>query len=120
MMALVLGVMAASIVSGQMHLVLGQQSTRTAVAPAIQMASAVGAVAQTDGVFGAVVGGEFGLEAFQHRALNVVTAQQHFLDVGVNFFLDVLVLANMAVEFNFHKPETLTEDAPVTRFFLAS
>ena len=41
MMALVLGVMAASIVSGQMHLVSGQQSTKTAVAPAIQMASAV-------------------------------------------------------------------------------
>ena len=41
MMALVLGVIAASILAGQMHLVLGQQSTKTAVAPAIQIASAV-------------------------------------------------------------------------------
>ena len=36
-----LGVMAASIAFGQMHLVSGQQSTNTAVAPAIQIASAV-------------------------------------------------------------------------------
>jgi hypothetical protein len=41
MMALVFGVMAASILAGSMHLVLGSQSTNTAVAPAIQMASAV-------------------------------------------------------------------------------
>ena len=36
MIALVFGVMAASMLAGQMHLVFGQQSTNTAVAPAIQ------------------------------------------------------------------------------------
>jgi len=41
MMALVLRVMAASIRPGQMHLLPAWQSTNTAVAPAIQMASAV-------------------------------------------------------------------------------
>ena len=41
MMALVFGVMAASIFAGSMHLVFGSQSTNTAVAPAIQIASAV-------------------------------------------------------------------------------
>src|SRR5207249_9201445 len=40
-MALVFGVMAASILAGSMHLVFGSQSTNTAVAPAIQIASAV-------------------------------------------------------------------------------
>jgi hypothetical protein len=41
MMALVFDVIAASILAGSMHLVLGSQSTNTAVAPAIQIASAV-------------------------------------------------------------------------------
>lgn len=41
MMALVFAVMAASIFSGSMHLLAGAQSTKTAVAPAIQIASAV-------------------------------------------------------------------------------
>src|ERR1035441_10324542 len=40
-MALVLGVMAASIFEGSMQLVFGSESTKTAVAPATQMASAV-------------------------------------------------------------------------------
>ncbi len=41
MMALVFGVMAASILAGSMQFVLGSESTKTAVAPAIQIASAV-------------------------------------------------------------------------------
>jgi len=41
MIAFVFGVIAASIFAGSMHLVLGSQSTNTAVAPAIQIASAV-------------------------------------------------------------------------------
>ena len=40
-MHFVLRVMAASILAGSMHFVSGSQSTSTAVAPAIQMASAV-------------------------------------------------------------------------------
>ena len=40
-MALVFGVIAASIFAGSMFFVLGSQSTSTAFAPAIQMASAV-------------------------------------------------------------------------------
>ena len=41
MIAFVFGVIAASILDGSMHLVTGSQSTNTAVAPAIQIASAV-------------------------------------------------------------------------------
>src|ERR1043166_886168 len=41
MMALVLGVIAASILEASIHLVMGSQSTNTALAPAIQIASAV-------------------------------------------------------------------------------
>ena len=51
MIALVLGVMAASIFAGSMHLVFGSQSTKTAVAPATQIASAV-----AKKVFGVSVG----------------------------------------------------------------
>ena len=50
MMAFVFGVIAASIFDGSMHLVLGSQSTNTAVAPAIQIASAV-----AKNVFGCVM-----------------------------------------------------------------
>ncbi len=50
MMAFVFGVIAASIFAGSMHLVSGSQSTNTAVAPAIQMASAV-----AKKVFGCVI-----------------------------------------------------------------
>src|ERR1035438_412123 len=48
MMALVLGLIAASILAGQMHLVLGQQSTKTAVAPAIQIASPLKSATTTE------------------------------------------------------------------------
>ncbi len=129
MMALVLGVMAASILAGSMHLVFGSQSTNTAVAPAIQMASAVakkvlalvmhfvagadaqghqrqpdgvGAVADADGVLGAAVGGELAFEPFEHRAHDKLAALDDFLDVGVNFGLDVVVLPNVTVKFDFH------------------
>ena len=50
MRALVRGVIAASIFAGSMHFVFGSQSTNTAVAPAIQIASAV-----AKNVFGCVM-----------------------------------------------------------------
>ena len=50
MIAFVCGVIAASIFDGSMHLVSGSQSTNTAVAPAIQIASAV-----AKNVFGCVM-----------------------------------------------------------------
>ena len=50
MIAFVFGVIAASIFAGSMHLVFGSQSTNTAVAPAIQIASAV-----AKNVFGCVM-----------------------------------------------------------------
>ncbi len=105
-MALVLGVMAASIFVGSMHLVFGSQSTNTAVAPAIQIASAVakkvfgvgddlvaradaegherepdgvGAVADADGVLRAGVGGELVLELLEHGPHDVLAALQHLL-----------------------------------------
>ena len=140
MIALVFGVIAASIMSGQMHLVFGQQSTNTAVAPAIQMASAVaknvfgcvitsspgpipsairrqpdgvGPVAHADRVLRAVILGQLRLELLQHRSHHIGAALQHLLDVGVNFLLDVVVLPNVAVEFNFHKcPNSLAIPPP--------
>ena len=96
MMALVFGVMAASIFAGSMHFVFGSQSTNTAVAPAIQIASAVaknvfgcvmtsspgpmpsamkrepdrvGAVAGADGVLHAVKRRQLLLELLEHRPL---------------------------------------------------
>ena len=142
MMALVLGVMAASILSGQMHLVVGaaihedgggagdpdgfgggEEGVRVGddfVARADaegheRQPDGVGAVAEADGVLGAVIGGELAFELLEHRALDVVAAQQHLLDVGINFRLDVLVLADVTVKFNFHGRESYADRRRITR-----
>jgi len=59
---------------------------------------------------------ELALEALEHRPLDVVATQQHFLHVGVNFLLDVFVLADVAVEFNFHGPAKLSQREGETSF----
>ena len=129
MMALVFGVIAASIFDGSMHFVFGSQSTNTAVAPAIQIASAVaknvfgcvmtsspgpmpmrhqrqpdrvGAVAHADGVRRSVKRRELLLELLEHRPLHVLAALDHALDVRVYLRLNVLVLADVTIETNLH------------------
>ena len=129
MMALVLGVMAASIFSGSMHLVVGaaihedgggagdpdgfgrgKEGVRVGddfVAGADAQGhegqpDGVGAVADADGVLGAVIGGEFAFELLEHGAHDVLAALQHRLDVLINFRLNVMVLPDVTVEFNFH------------------
>ena len=74
----------------------------------------IGAVAHADGVFHAVIGGQLALELFEHRTLDVIAAQQNLLDVGVNFLLQILVLANVSVEFNFHTPKAIWRFCAVT------
>ena len=129
MMALVFGVIAASMRLASMHLVTGSQSTNTAVAPTTQMASAVAkkvfgcvitsspgthakgherqpervrAVSSADGELSAMVGGQLSFELLEHGAHNVLAAFQYFLDVSVDFRLDVVILTNVTVEFYFH------------------
>ena len=129
MIALVFGVIAASIFAGSMHLVFGSQSTKTAVAPAIQIASAVAKkvldvvmtsspgpmpraikasqiasvpLPSADGVFRAVISRQFALELLEHRPHDILAALEDVLDVVIDFRFDVVVLANVAVKFNFH------------------
>ena len=114
MMALVFGVMAASILSGQMHLVVGaaiHEDRRGAGDPdrfgggeeGIRVGDdfvagadaeghegqpdGVGAVAQADGELGAVISGQFGFELLEHRAHDILAALQNRLDVLINFRL---------------------------------
>src|SRR5579872_2828789 len=58
----------------------------------------VGSVANPNRVSGPMKGGEFLLEAFQHRAHDVLAALQHFVDIGIDFRLDVVILAYVPVE----------------------
>ncbi len=105
MMALVLSVIAASILAGSMHLVFGSQSTRTALAPAIQMASAVAkkvlawVMTSSPGPMPSAIRDSqmasvplptpmacllpkysrgLRLERLEHRALDVLAAHEHF------------------------------------------
>ena len=130
---------------GQMHLVSGQQSTKTAVAPAIQIASAVaknvfGCVMTSSpgpmpramrasqmasvplprptAIFGAVIGGQLGLELLEHRAHDVLAALQDRLDILINLRFDIMVLPDVAVKFNFHAPGTYSSAGPKQEFSL--
>ena len=144
MMALVLGVMAASIFSGadafgvgaaihedgggagdpdrfgggEEGVGVGDDLVSGADAEGHQgQPDGVGAVAHADGELGAVVSGEFAFELLEHGAHDVLAALQNRLDVLINFRFDVMVLTDMAVEFNFHKAATLTDTAANTRIF---
>ena len=146
MMALVLGVMAASIFSGQMHLVVGaaihedgggagdpdrfgggEEGVRVGddfVARADAEGhegepDGVGAVAEADGELGAVIGGEFGLELLEHGAHDVLAALQNGLDILINFRLNVMVLTDVAVEFNFHGAGSYSTARAETRVILS-
>jgi hypothetical protein len=44
--------------------------------------------------------GQLALELLQHRAQNVLAAFQNFVDVGVDFRLDVVILADVTVKGN--------------------
>ena len=63
----------------------------------------IGAVADADGVFHAVVARQFLLEPLEHRPHDILAAQEHLLEVGVNLLLDVAILADVAVELDFHR-----------------
>ena len=120
MMAFVFGVIAASIFAGSMHLVLGSQSTNTAVAPAIQIASAVAKnvfgcvmtsspgpmpiainasqiasvpLPDADGVRHPVKRGQLLFELLEHRALHVLAALDHALQVRVYLRLECSCIA---------------------------
>ncbi len=129
MMAFVFGVIAASIFDGSMHLVLGSQSTNTAVAPAIQIASAVAKnvfgcvmtsspgpmpiaisasqiasvpLPDADGVRHPVKRGQLLFELLEHGALHVLAALDHALQVRVYLRLNVLVLPHVSVKADLH------------------
>src|ERR1051325_3938694 len=58
----------------------------------------VGSVTNPNRVSGSMKGSEFLLETFQHRSHDVLAALQHFVDIGIDFRLDVVILAYMPVE----------------------
>ena len=60
------------------------------------------AVTDTDGVLGAAERCEFLLELLVHGALNILAALDDLLDIGVDFRLDIVVLAHVTVEWNVH------------------
>ena len=62
----------------------------------------IGAVADADGVLGAGVGSQLLLELLEHRALHVLAALKHFLHLGINLALDILVLPYVTVKRDFH------------------
>ena len=59
-------------------------------------------VAYADGVFGSVEGGKLLLEPLQDRSEHVLTALQNILDLGVDFSLDIVILARVAIECHGH------------------
>ena len=61
-------------------------------------------VAHADGVFGAVVGRELPFKPFEHRSQHELPALDDLLDIGINLRLDIIVLANVPIEINFHAP----------------
>ena len=66
-------------------------------------------IAQANGELGAMISGEFAFKSLEHGPLHIIAAQQHFLHVGVNLFLDVAVLPDVAVKFDFHKRKSYPE-----------
>ena len=59
-------------------------------------------VAHADGIFRSVIICQLLLEPLQHRAHHVLAAFQHCLNVLINFRLNIMVLPDVTVEFNFH------------------
>ena len=136
-MALVLSVMAASILVGSMLHVVGSMSTKTGLAPTIQIASAVAkkvlATVMTsspgpmpsamkdsqsasvpiaaDGVLRAPIGRQFLLEPRQRRAHDVLAALQHLVNGGVDLVLHVVILPDVTVEPDFHCSTPLLDSA---------
>src|SRR5258706_11143337 len=49
-----------------------------------------------------MVSRQFAFEALEHGAHHVLSAFQHGIDICVNFRFDIVVLADVTVEFNFH------------------
>src|SRR5439155_10849922 len=62
----------------------------------------VGAVTDAEGVFHAMVARQLLLEALEHGAHDVLAAQEHFLEISVDLFLKVPILAHVSVELHFH------------------
>src|ERR1035438_1857671 len=62
----------------------------------------IGAVAEADGVFSAVISSEFGFKLLEHGPHDVLAALQNRLDILINLRLDIMVLSDVPVEFNFH------------------
>src|ERR1051326_1703551 len=58
----------------------------------------VGSVPHSNRESSSVEGCEFLLKAFQHGAHDVLAALQHFVEVGIDFRLDVVILPYMPVE----------------------
>ena len=62
----------------------------------------VRAVAAGNGILRSGKFGEFLFKLLVHRAVDIFATLDHRLDVGVDFRLDVVVLAHMTVEWNLH------------------
>ena len=71
----------------------------------------VGAVAETDGVFGFGISREFSFESLEHGAENVLAALDDLLNVSINLFFEIVVLTNVSVEINFHMGGDVSEGA---------
>jgi len=67
----------------------------------------IGAVADSDGVFHAVIAGQLPLEALEHRPHDVLAAFEHLADVGVDLGLDVVILPDMTVKGYVHRSTKL-------------
>ena len=80
----------------------------------------VRAIADTNGELGAGVLRQLALEAFQHWTLDIVSAQQDFLQVSVDFLLDVFILADMTVKLDFHAAKAIWQFWALTSNFVFS
>ena len=73
--------------------------------------NSVGAVTHPDGELRAMIGRQFAFKAFEHRSHDVLAAFQHGLEVMIDLGLDIAVLSNVTVKFNFHGAKRYPKDA---------
>src|ERR1051326_850172 len=77
----------------------------------------IGAITEPDRELHPMKRRQLGLKLLKHRPHDVLAAFENLFDILIDLRLNVLVLADMSVEFNFHGPQTLTNHAAETRLF---
>ena len=58
----------------------------------------IGSVSDAYRIFAAEVLGKFPFELFQHWPKHILSAFKHFLNFGVDFTLDVVILPDVSIE----------------------